>query len=250
MLIRTFPIEWNDLSEMEIDTWKIQMLDRKFTRLVNFEDDDDDEADESRQNLVLARGILESAIILVKNLFESNEFNSYIRDVNDKYAIMIENLGRANKSLDSTEKETIQRTQNSQVLADKIISNSSNSVIYAKNLVNYMDHFVFYPLYKGYLRFLNFHEEKEVKNKEGKFESSKVKKDKKLLIYFIFFEFYKASEILGTITRQEKKDMSTIGYTPLAGGKKIEGVLSDVPNNPELEMTEPSSMPDEFEVFN
>lgn len=232
---------------MEIDTWKIQMLDRKFNRLINF---DEDEADESRQNLIIARGILESAIILVRNLFESSEFNSYIRDVSDKYAIMIENLGRANKTLDKLETETVQKVENSQMLGNRWISEtkSTKSVIYAKTLVTYMDHLVFYPLFNGYNRFLKFRGKKEVKIKD-KFESREIVRDKALLLYFIFFEFYKSSETLGAVTRQEKKEMSSIGYTSLSGGKTIEGTLSDTPKEPNLVMTEPSDIPDEFEAF-
>jgi hypothetical protein len=161
---------------------------------------------------------------------------------------MIENLGRANKTLDQIEKETIEKIENARTMGR--YGKDARCTIYAKNLVNYMDHFVFYPIHNGYKRFLKFDGQKEEKQKDGTTITKKIVRDKKLLLYFIFFEFYKASEVLGGVTRQEKKEMSSIGYTPLSGGKHLEGTLSTMPEKPELEMTEPSQVAEDFEVFN
>lgn len=245
MLIRTFPVEWNDLEQMEIDIFRVQMLDRKFTRLIN--SFDEDEENSFRSNLILARGILENAIIQVKNLFDSTEFNNYIREVKEKYNLMIDNLGRANKVLDTIEKETFPMMEHSKTT----IINEAKNMIYAKTLNEFMNHLVFYPIYNGYIRYLKFKGKKEVKNEEGKIELRDIKRDEKLLLYFIFYEFFKSSEVLGALSRQERKEMSSLGYTSLIGGKTKEGELSDMPTNPEVEQefVEPSNIPDEFEVF-
>lgn len=180
--------DWIDLEECPTDIWDIEMKVRQF--YITLESYDDIE--EKKTILIKCLGILNSARTLLKNLLMPED-NDYLEKQDIAYKWMVDNLNRADKRIAENQKTMIDQVENARLLNTNL-GKSSKIDAFETILIEYLEHLVYYPIKKAYMKFLNFHEEKD---------GQKIKKDEKLFLYFVFLELYHASEVLGGIAREE-----------------------------------------------
>ena len=186
--------------------------------------------------VIEASSVLNSARTLVKNLLMPEQ-NDYIRENLNAYYLMIENLSRADKRMDESQKELISYVENANLIKEDIGKNSKVSS-YENILEEYLHHLVYYPIKNAWIKFNKFNgrSEEEV---DGKKMEVNIIKDESLFLYFVFLELYHSSESLGGIAREQTKRTGK-SQTPMV----IENNHPpDVPENP---ATEKLSIPEEL----
>jgi len=220
----------NDLIEIErieiLDLWDITIKMREFYRLLDYPEFEE----EVRMRLIKARGYLDSARSLLKNMIMPEE-NEYIKKHENSYKWMIDNLNRADLFLDDLQNDAIDEVDKLSNI-NKFVNETTKfakASEFEKSLYEYMEHLVYYPIKLAYKKFLKYPHEIEKDDK-----IFKVIKDEKLFIYLIFLEIFHASEVLGGIARQQIK------YSPKGFGTVNLKSSSEIPY--------PSRLPDNLET--
>ena len=129
----------SDLEDCPVDMSEIIGKATKFYILITHL-----EEDSAIDTLISCRGILNVTMVLVRNLLDS-QYNKYVREEEEVYQSLWENIGRADKRLDSLENTCIDRF-NRQKDVDFLEEVNRGSVLkdpqlglYFKLLVEYME---------------------------------------------------------------------------------------------------------------
>lgn len=181
------------LREAPIDLFDVEMESRDF--FLNLNDYKNDEV----SSIFISKGVLESLRIFVANLVEP-QTNGYIKDHQDTYHWMVENMGRASRFLDDLEEKTFDNKDYSNSLMNRHFNYSSYSLTqYIKKLEVLFKHLVFNPLKNSIERFgIDYKDE----------NGNVVVKDEDLFKYFVFLELYKSTLSLGNIAYEKKSSSS------------------------------------------
>jgi hypothetical protein len=141
---------------------------------------------ESSFRMYEARVILEKAFIAIKNMIQPEE-NPYLKDFSEQYYMLIGNLGRWFKRIDTHEEDL--RKKN--LLGDTAIT-FLNLKVLVEEIKETQSSLLYYPLVRALERF----------NSNLEVDGGPVKKDKNLFAYFLYLELLHTSEVLGVITRE------------------------------------------------
>ncbi len=194
------PTDLVDLEQIPVDFWDIEIRVRDFYRLLDYKKNLS--GPEVRIRVIKASSSLNSARTLVKNLLMPEE-NDYIKEQIKSYYLMIENLSRADKRLDESQKNLIDQLENARIV-QKDVSRSAKVTSYERILQEFIEHLVYFPIKNAWRKFRKFKEEVE-KEIDGKKVKVKVIKNEKLFCYFVFLELYHSSESLGGLAREQTK---------------------------------------------
>jgi len=235
------PIDLIDLEQIPVDFWEIEMKIREFYTILSYDEYELD-ASEIRMKVINASSVLNSARTLVKNLLMPEE-NSYIKENIKSYYLMIENLSRADKRMDESQKSLIDQMENARIVQTDV-THSSKVTSYERILKEFMDHLVYYPIKNAWKKFKYFKAERE-QEINGEKVKVKILKDEKLFLYFVFLELYHSSESLGGIAREQTKFGKISGkasQTPLIE----ETIPPGIPGNIQIENQDAINIPEEM----
>ena len=234
------PNDLVDIEECPVDIWDIEKSIREFYRLMDYYEDDNSE--EIRDRLIKATTILTLSRILLKNLILPED-NNYIKDELTSYKWMIDNLNRVDKRLDDCHK-SLAELENAKLYGVNI-QRSSRIASYERVLYEIMNHLVYFPLKKAFLRYIRFNGELEIEE-NGEKIIKKIKKNEKLYLYFVFCELYHSSEALGGIAREEMKYVPSKGFGVTNTSPSTQTIPPKIPTNAETEPEKTHSDTEEY----
>ena len=237
----SIPIDLVDLEQIPVDFWEIEMKIRDFYQLLDY--NQNLESFEIRMRVIRAASILNSARTLVKNLLMPEE-NEYIKEQIRAYYLMIENLSRADKRMDESQKNLIDQLENARITKTDVAKSAKVSA-YERILQEYMEHLVYFTIKNAWRKFKKFNGKKEIEI-EGKKVELKILKDERLFCYFVFLELYHSSESLGGLAREQTKFGKVGGktsQTPLIESTAPPGI----PENAQTESEELNLPPELME---
>jgi hypothetical protein len=148
------------------------------------------------ERAIQSRLILMKTLALIRNLFKPEE-NNYIKDYQKQFELMVDNFGRADRFIDEFEKkvEEVENAKGIVSIHPRELNKSSKITQFTKRLEEYMNTGVYIPLKYAYIKY------KKQIYKEGQL----IKKTPELFIYFLFLEMLRASEMLGTFSREKSQ---------------------------------------------
>lgn len=193
-----FQKDWLEIENAPVDIWDIEIKVRNFYIMI---EDEGYTPDDYRINLIKSMNLLISSKSLVKNLIVPED-NKYIKNEDESYKWMIDNLNRADLFLEDQKEKMIGQLENARVLNINI-SKSSKTYFFKAVLIEQMEQLVYYPLKKAYYKFSQLRLDEK---------GNKIKRDDKLFCYLLFIELYHHSESVGGIARLSLGGSHTQGF--------------------------------------
>lgn len=208
--------DWADLRNCPIDIFELEMKVRDFYLILN-------DYEDIMERIFEAKHILESARIIVANLIDPQN-NEYIFAYIESYDWMIDNIGRIDRFFDEMEEKALTRREMSISIKPEDYPKESFTIVnYIRKLDVIMQHLVYYPIKKAYIK---FQQPFFIGGKE-------VEKDERLFCYFVFVELFKSSQSLGNIMYEKKKQIQPSYESPTQ-----DNTPKEIPKNVDTKKTD------------